>query len=151
MLMLDQAYVMDDGRRVFKSEDGSYVIDEHGQRVSPDELDFDLISRDKPTAEQYRAGLDARQSLLQEKKKILEFQEKLDDAREKIEDGDLSKQELDDLDAELNAAMPQSVKRHAAHIAPDDQTPDLASDSPEPEQSNQSILHHPSSSPMTLG
>ncbi|MCP4182467.1 MAG: hypothetical protein GY761_04015, partial [Hyphomicrobiales bacterium] len=39
--MLAQAYVLDDGRRIFKSEDGSFVVDENGEQVTRDEVDFD--------------------------------------------------------------------------------------------------------------
>lgn len=34
---------MEDGRRVFKSEDASYVIDEHGAPVGRDEVDYGLV------------------------------------------------------------------------------------------------------------
>lgn len=111
-LMLDQAHVIEDGRRVFKSQTGLFVIDEFGNEISPDELDADLIGDDKPTAEQYLEGLHQKESLLQDRQKILEFQEKADDAREKIQDGDLSKSELDELDAELADALPVSVRNH---------------------------------------
>lgn len=50
--MLERAYVMDDGRRVFKTEDGTQVFDEFANEVTCDELDFDLISPDSPTWEQ---------------------------------------------------------------------------------------------------
>ena len=51
--MLDQAYVMKDGRRVFKSEDGSTVIDEFGKNVSAEEIDPERIPDGGITAEQY--------------------------------------------------------------------------------------------------
>ena len=45
-LMLDNAYVMEDGRRVFKTENGSQVFDEQGVEVMQNELDFGLIPPD---------------------------------------------------------------------------------------------------------
>ncbi len=110
--MLDRAHVLDDGRRVFRSEDGSYVIDEHGNDVSPGEVDFGSISPDAPTAEAYRRGLETRQNILAERARILEFQEKVDAARERVDEGKITKDELDDLDAELADAVPPSVKAH---------------------------------------
>ncbi len=122
-LLLDRAYVMEDGRRVFKTEDGSQVFDESGAEVSSDELDFDAISSDKPTWETYQPLLQEKLKLEAERTDIIEFQEKVDAVREKIADGEISKSELDELDAELAEAMPPSVKAHVpgfdnAEVAP---------------------------------
>lgn len=99
--LLSQAYVMEVGRRVFKSEDGSYVIDEFGEIVEPDELDPMAIPDGHPSAETYEGKLDTREQLTQERQDILEFQGKVDAAREDVADGKISEQELEDLDAEL--------------------------------------------------
>ncbi|MFG1384343.1 hypothetical protein V5F55_22455 [Xanthobacter sp. V3C-4] len=37
--MLGKAHVLPDGRRVFKTEDGQHVFDEHSQQLSPSEID----------------------------------------------------------------------------------------------------------------
>lgn len=65
--MLASAYVMEDGRRVFKSEEGSFVIDEFGENVSRDEIDFDMIPDDKPSAETYLKAKQAESELLAER------------------------------------------------------------------------------------
>lgn len=110
--LLDRAYVIEDGRRVFKSQDGSFVIDENGENVTRDEVDFDAIGPDRPTAEEYLHFLGRRNSLVNERSQIIEYQEKVDAARERIAEGDITKDELDELDAELADVMPPSVKAH---------------------------------------
>ena len=110
--MLAKAYVMEDGRRIFKSEDGSFAIDEFGKDVSRDEVDFDLIPDGNTTAEAFLANEDAVAQAKQERQRIYDYQEKLDVAREKIADGEIPEAELEELDAELAATMPQSVKAH---------------------------------------
>ncbi len=45
----------------------------------------------------------------QERRQILEFQEKVDAAPVRVAVGDISKADIDELDAELADAMPQSV------------------------------------------
>jgi len=112
LAMLERAYVMEDGRRVFKTEDGTQVFDEKGTEVTRDELDFDLISPSAPTWEQRLELLGKRNQLTTERKQILEFQEKVDQAREKVADGKISSDELDELDAELSDATPVSVKKY---------------------------------------
>ncbi len=115
--LLDHAYILEDGRRVFKAEDGSFVIDEDGQDVSTDEVDFDLING--PSAEGYMSVLSAeaeleeqRETTVQQRSDILEIQEKLDEAREEIADGEITEAELEDLDAELMELMPTSVRKN---------------------------------------
>ena len=55
--LLDRAYVMQDGRRVFKTDNGTKVFDEFGQEVSSDELDSNLISPDPADLGGLQAGL----------------------------------------------------------------------------------------------
>ncbi len=125
--MLAQATVMEDGRRVFKSDDGSFAVDEFGDDVDQDEIDFDLISG--PSANQYLGELDfketmtdARDEIIADNKHLLEAQNEIDVAREglseareslqnarnAIEDGGLSVEDMEAFDAELLDAMPPS-------------------------------------------
>lgn len=126
--MLSKAYVMDDGRRVFKTEDGTQVFDESGQEVSANELDFDLISNDLPHWEEFQLSKDEQDQFLAEKSDILTYQEKLDEAHDRVSDGDISKaelDELDELDAELLEAMPNAVRAHVSGIDVRPEAPDL--------------------------
>ena len=127
-LLLKQAFILPDGRRVFKSEDGSYVIDENGDQISKEEIEFEDI--DGPSAETYQDRIDARESLKQEQNAILEdnenlyeAQEKLDGAREKlgaarhkleqardaVANGDLTMEEIEAMEAELESVMPTAA------------------------------------------
>lgn len=69
--LLAQAFVMDDGRRVFITEDGTQVFDEQGVEVSPEELDFDLIPPDAPKWEAYAPHLEEYERLDTEKQALL--------------------------------------------------------------------------------
>ena len=108
--MLEHAYVLRDGRRVFRTEDGTQVFDEFGEEILPEEIDPDLIGSEKPSWEEYSTFSQLRDSLETERTQLLEFQEKVDTARERISNGDISVSELEALDAELLDSMPASVK-----------------------------------------
>lgn len=75
-ILLSQAYVMEDGRRVFKTEDGAQVFDEFGEEVTRDKLDFDLISPNSPTFEQFSQETDRLRYLEERKKTLQAFQDK---------------------------------------------------------------------------
>ncbi len=114
--MLNQAYVMEDGRRVFKTEDGTQVFDEFGQEVSPDDLDFGLISDDLPHWEDFQLSKEEQDRLLAERQEIQTYQQQLDDARESIADGEISQDELEELDAELLDMMPDAVRSNVPDL-----------------------------------
>lgn len=140
--MLSNAYVMEDGRRAFKSEDGSFVIDERGEEVGPDEVQFDLVvattsaemylegrEQERALTEQYEPALEEREQLHDAQSRIDAARERsadartrLDETRERVSDGELSVQDLEDLDAELDAAMPADLLTlpiaAAKHLSP---------------------------------
>ncbi|WP_171173706.1 hypothetical protein [Ruegeria sp. HKCCD8929] len=126
LAMLDQAYVMDDGRRVFRTMDGLQVFDEFGQEVSHDEIDPAMISDEHPFWEDYQPAFAEQQALMNERDELLAFQERLDEAREEIADGEISKAELEDLDAELADMMPPSVRPHVPGMEMPEAAPELA-------------------------
>lgn len=109
-LLLSQAYVIDDGRRVFKTEDGTKVFDEHGTEIGTDDLDPTLIDDNYPSWESFKAEKDELDTLRSERVEILEYQQHLDDTRDRLADGDITEAELDELDAELSDLMPASVR-----------------------------------------
>jgi hypothetical protein len=124
--MLAKAHILEDGRRVFKSQDGTFVIDEHGQDVSNDEVDFDAISPHRPTAEQFLEALNEESDLLQDRERIIEFQDKVDAAKDRVAGTEFTEAELDELDAELSAVMPKSVKMHLpSEFNPTTNAPDI--------------------------
>ena len=114
--MLAQAYVMEDGRRVFETEDGTQVFDEFGTEVGKDEIDPLQIDDSNPTWEAFSADLALEAYLNAQRADILEFQEKLDGAREQVAVGGISEVDLAELDADLLEAMPDTVKTHVAGL-----------------------------------
>ena len=125
---LNYAYVMDDGTRVYKSEDGTWGVNEHGQRFDGNIHDMETIPSTKVTAEEAEADFNSRDMLQRERAEILEYQEKLDNARERPNSDDFTKEELDELDNELEAEMPMAVKRQMPNYDPSQET-NLKSDS----------------------
>lgn len=116
--MLDRTHTLDDGRRVFLTEDRSRAFDEFGSEVTREELDFDIVSETAPTWESYKELRqqetdlsDTLQSLEQERSEILQFQTKLDDAREEFSGSEITERQLEELDADLDVLMPVSVKQ----------------------------------------
>ena len=124
ILMLNNAYIMEDGRRVFKTEDGSQVFDEHGIEVKSDDFDFDLIDPSNPTWESFSERKSLAGELEAERSQIIEFQEKLDSAREISAKNGVTAQELDDLDADLFDVMPPSVKSNISGFDTAENAPD---------------------------
>lgn len=123
--LLERAYVMDDGRRVFKTEDGTQIFDEFGREVGRHELDFDAITPDRPSWEEYQPHYHKRLELETQRRKLLEFQEKIGTAREKIADGEISESELSELEAELDKTLPPSVRAHLPGFDSAENAPDL--------------------------
>ena len=126
--MRDHAYVIEDGRRVFKFKDGARVIDEFGGNVTRDEVDFDLVSGHH--ADTYlgdmairRNMLDTRAALSEDRNNLYQAQDELDAARdnlaeargklhaarEGIENEGLTVGEIEELEADLLDAMPAST------------------------------------------
>ena len=108
--MMLEAHVLPDGRRVFKTEDGTRVFDENGTEIKADQIDPAEIDDGKPTWEVYNAAREEKLQLERERTQLHEYQDKLDSARERLDDPKLSKDELEALDKELGEAMPDRVK-----------------------------------------
>lgn len=132
---LDRAFVIDDGRRVFRTEDGAQVFDEKGTAVTRDELDFDLIDPAKPSWESYKFDLEEERELTnslktleQERTEFLQFQTKLDVAREELSTSDITEQQLEELDADLEALMPVSVKQQLPDYEPSAPVPSASTE-----------------------
>ncbi len=128
--LLGKAYVHEDGRRVFKTQDGLSVYDENGNLLSQTEIDPGEIPDHHPFWESYKAETDAKHKLIQERQDILKFQKKLDAARDKVENGNLTNKELDDLGKDIEATMPLSVRKHL----PDQNASHTLSDTPKLKQ-----------------
>lgn len=109
--MLDKAYVLPDGRKVFKTEDGLRVFDEHGIEVK--NLDPDEIEEWRPKFEQFFGVTEEENRLIEERAGLVDYQNKLDEARERTRDSDhpLTRDELEELKARIDKDKPDAVKR----------------------------------------
>ena len=107
--MLIDAHVLPDGRRVFKTRDGTEVFDEFGTAVSAEEITPEEIHDDKPVWEDFAAELERDAALQREREELLAFQEQLDTARERLDDPALTEDELSALEDELGAVAPERV------------------------------------------
>ena len=109
-MLLENAFVLPDGRRVFKTEDGQSVYDEQGKQVSRDIVDPDSIGDDKTSWEAIRRNSTAIERTGQRLEEALEFQGELDDIRESLDKDDLSANELKGLEQRLERSVPTSIR-----------------------------------------
>jgi hypothetical protein len=108
--LLAQAHVLADGRRVFKTEDGKRVFDEHGVVVDVSIIDLSAIRRDAPSWETFADRNATLDGLAQERQELNEFQRKVDSAQERVADNDLNDDDIAALDAVLEAEKPARVR-----------------------------------------
>jgi hypothetical protein len=116
--LLEQAFLLPDGRRVFKTEDGMRVFDQHGTELDRSVIDPDIIPDDLPRWETYKAGLDEKAHLLEERRSLHEYQAKLDQARERLDAGEITREEFEKLSSDLRELMPQAVRQQLATTEP---------------------------------
>lgn len=122
--MLANAYVLEDGRRVFKSVDGVTVYDEFHAVVGTDVVNPDDIPdylekyethflHNKKAISRFegdRANLHkALEDIDASREKISVARDKLNVGRTKIEDGNLTVQDMEEVDADVEAAMPAAL------------------------------------------
>ncbi|MCA1241476.1 hypothetical protein LC092_03390 [Stappia stellulata] len=108
--MLARAHVLPDGRRVFKTEDGLQVFDEHGNAIEAQTIAPQEIDDARPRWEAYKATFDEEQHLTQERMDLLDYQARLDGARDRLDAGDLSREEFDALREDLKEHAPDAVR-----------------------------------------
>lgn len=108
--LLEDAYVLPDGRKAFKTKDGLRVFDEHGVELSSDVIDPDSIEDSRSFWETYDAAVKDEVRLKAVQRDLLDYQAKLDAARERLDEGDITKKELEKIEADLAAEMPESVR-----------------------------------------
>ena len=114
--LLNDAHLLPDGRRVFKSEDRVRVFDENGTSVDADVIHPDLIDDTRPSWETYQPVHRRVQELLRERQRLHTYQAQLDDARQRLDSETLDRDEFDSLREELRDSMPDSVREEIGHI-----------------------------------
>ena len=116
--MLDNAYMLEDGTRVFKSEDGARVFDEHGDLVSDEVIHPDEIPDHHTKAEPYLNILSGIKKHKAIESELIAYQEKLDEARQRVDSREMTKQELEKYKVNLQRDMPIEVKRQLPDYDP---------------------------------
>ena len=109
-VLLSNAYVLPNGRRVFKTEDGTQVFDENGTEVSTEIVSPEQIEDWRPRWETYNGvtqDLEQTKSALNE---LHKFQSELDEIREDFNGGKVSAEELADLEKRLEASVPETIR-----------------------------------------
>ena len=114
--MLSQAYVLEDGRCVFKTEGGTQVFNEFETVVQADEVDPLQIDDSLPTWVAFSAKNELEQTLEVERAQNFKFQGKVDAAREQIAEGDITEADLEAIGADLFDTMLPAVRDHVAGI-----------------------------------
>ena len=109
--LLGNAHTLPDGRRIFKTTDGQKVFDEHGQELSRDLIDPDLIDDKKSKWEPFRDAQLEDARLMRERQQLLDYQGKLDEARARVDKGNLTERDLKEIDDRLSADMPDAVRQ----------------------------------------
>lgn len=108
--LLDRAFVLPDGRRVFRTEDGTQVFDEHGNEVTRDDLDPAEIPDHYPSWETYETQLEEARRLEEERQDLLDYQQRLDEARDRLDEGGLSEEDIEEIESDLSDRMPAAVR-----------------------------------------
>lgn len=116
--MLAEAHVLEDGRRVFKSEDGTRVFDEHGQEIGAEILDPAAIDDNKTRWEQFKAEKDEHTRLTAEREELLNYQNQLDQAQDRLEQQGFSADDADDLDGLLTGGAPDAIHAYLPETDP---------------------------------
>lgn len=108
--MLEKAFVLPDGRRVFRTADGTQVFDEHGVEVGSDIINPSDIGGGRPTWEAYSSNEQKIESAEKQLTEMQEFQTKLDDIRERFDQGEITAEQLKTLETELERSVPLSLR-----------------------------------------
>ncbi|GAA4170865.1 hypothetical protein GCM10023069_29570 [Shinella granuli] len=107
--LLAKAYVLPDGRRVFRTEDGMRVFDEHGVEVK--DIDPMIIEEWRPAWERYENPFEREINLSAQRNDLLEFQQLQDDIHDEQGEAPMTKQRMDELEDLLAENAPDPVKR----------------------------------------
>lgn len=108
--METSAFRLQDGRLVFKSEDGARVFSKDGTELSRDTILPTAIPDSGPRWEAFKGVTDHEHTLLRERDALHAYQQRLDEARETVDKGNVTADALAKMDADLKRDMPMGVK-----------------------------------------
>lgn len=117
---LSEAFMLPDGRRVFKTEDGLRIFDERGVELSGKDIDPDMIEDWRPRAEGYLRDLMEERGLVADREQRLELLEKIDATEARIEEGRLTVEDMTALENALEAVAPIDIRNRVAGPYGDD-------------------------------
>ncbi len=106
--LVAKAYDLPDGRKVFKTKDGTRLLDRSGQEVEG--VDPQSVPDTYTNWEDFKSSDDQKRALEHDRGDLLAFQARLDHAHEKL-DRDGTATNLDALGADLESVMPASVRQ----------------------------------------
>lgn len=116
----DNAYQLPDGRKVYRTEDGKTVYDDRGNQVSPTAITPDAISEESPIWEMRQRAAERVEDLETQRQDIQDFRSRLDRTGKRLDDDNITQDELDELDKELESGMPAAVRRHHDRLTAND-------------------------------
>ncbi|MEP1577200.1 hypothetical protein [Roseibium album] len=112
--LLEAAHTLPGGTRVFKTEDNQKVFDEHGTEIGADILSPDQIGDDRPKWDQFSDVEGDIQDIDEALAEAITFQEKIEALRSRSEANELTQDELDALEQELDDIVPDSFEHENA-------------------------------------
>ena len=131
--MLSRAHVLEDGRRVFKTEDGTRVFDEFGKELDEQTIAPTDIDDNRPRWERFSGAMEERERLLQQREELLDFQSDLDGAQDLLDSGKMTQEQFEERRQYLRDHAPDAVKVHAKGIAFENNDKPTATNSAEPD------------------
>lgn len=119
--MVDAAAKMDDGSAIFLTEDGTAIYTEHGNRLGDDQTQ-DILTDHRPELEagpsweQFDASGRRQAELAAERAEILRLDQERAALRDRVEAGELSQDELEQLEADYESRVPERLRQHRDEV-----------------------------------
>ncbi len=125
-VLLNNAHVLHDGRRVFKTKDGKHVYTEDGTELGKDVIDPDAISNDKTFYEAQQKSLKKIESLKNRLDAKHQKLERLDKDAETLNSDDLTPDKLDAIEGRLEVSKLEPTLDEELNLNPDFLPPSAA-------------------------
>lgn len=110
---LDQAYILENGQRVFKDRAGQAVYEEDGTKLDTSVIAPDQIPDHHPRIEDVLELRQQLEDLESEQAELLDYQERLDNTQNRLDRGDITQKEFEGLREQLRQTAPQAVRNLA--------------------------------------
>lgn len=119
--MLARAPKLEDGRAVFRGADGSLYA-EDGEKLSDDAAarfaaEHGAELEHGASWQKYQGNLDDRDAFERERAEIIEWQTRRDEWRRKVESGEMTQEEMEELELQYEESIPDRVRAHREEAA----------------------------------